>query len=601
MINRSRAGCGKFLHAIRARADPAMVALPPASRGAMNGNLMESRWIFPGDRTARIASSLGRECSVSPFVAGILARNGMDDAAAVEGFLRPRLRTLSDPNLLPDMPAAVARMDLALKRRERIVLYGDYDVDGVSSLAILARLLMAYGGVVECFLPSRMEEGYGLSRSGIERCFEVHRPELLIAVDCGTNSVAEVAEIRRQGVEVIIVDHHEFAGTRPDCVALVNPKRCDDFHYLCSAGLAFKLAHALLKHAPMPDFDLKEMLDIVAMATLADLVPLVGENRILVSSGLRQLAMTRWPGLTALMEVAGVNPPVSGADVGFRLGPRINAAGRLGTAREALELLLSNDSTEAAAIAASLDRQNRERQGVERAVAAEVISWVEEHHDPARHAAIVAGDGDWHDGVLGIVASKVMRRYHRPTLVVGFQPDGAGKGSGRSIEGVSLVEALGRCSDYLDKFGGHEMAAGLTLRREHFEAFREAFLEAAQSMVNEEMLVPRLVLDAEVSLGDIGMDMLEEQESLEPFGMGNPQPLLVMRGVAPASEPRVLKEKHLRIEFNEGRRRVPSIFFDGVSYPLPRPPWDVAFRLERNCYNGRVYPQIQITAIRGSR
>jgi single-stranded-DNA-specific exonuclease len=396
----------------------------------------------------------------------------------------------------------------------------------------------------------------------------------------------------------LIVDHHEFAGTRPDCTALVNPKCGDSFHYLCSAGLAFKLAHALLKHSPLPGFDLKELLDIVAVATLADLVPLVEENRILVRHGLRQLENTRWPGLVALMQVSGVHPPISSSDVGFRLGPRINAAGRVGTARESLELLLTNDPREAATLAASLDAQNRERQSVERQVVRDVESWIEAHCRPDEHASIVAGDRDWHEGVLGIVASRIMRRYHRPTLIVGFQEDGSGKGSGRSIEGLSLVEALGRCARHLDRFGGHEMAAGLTLQENRFEDFRQAFEEAARELLDAEMLTPSVRLDAELDLEDIDFHALEEQSQLEPYGMGNRQPLLLVRGIAPIMEPRVMKEKHLRLCFGGGRRRVNAVFFDGATSPLPRPPWDVAFRLERNEYNGRVEPQMHIVALR---
>jgi len=559
---------------------------------------MQLRWILPGEEVGALPSAVRQEFNLSALAACVLSRNGFVRREEVERFLQPRLSCLSDPFLLPEMGAAVARIDRALRQREKIALYGDYDVDGVSALAILARLLMAYGGEVGTFLPSRSEEGYGLSDIGIERCLEDHAPSLLIAVDCGTNSVAQIAKIRARGIDVIVVDHHEFAGQRPDCVALVNPKCGEDFHYLCSAGLAFKVAHALLKNCPLPGFDLKDYLDMVAVATLADLVPLVDENRVLVRRGLRQLEETRWPGLSALMQVAGVRPPVNSGDVGFRLAPRINAAGRVGTAQAALQLLLTNDPAEAALLATGLDEQNRERQAVERRVVKEVEAWVDGHFDPAKHVSIVAGNSDWHEGVLGIVASRVMRKHHRPTLVVGFQEDGSGKGSGRSIEGLSLVEALSRCSGMLLGFGGHEMAAGLTLHRDRFEEFRTAFEAAARELLDEEMLIPCLRLDAELPLEDVGFETLEEQSLLEPYGMGNRQPLLLVRGVVPMAEPRIMKEKHLRITFASGRRRVQSVFFDGALEELPRPPWDVAFRLERNEYNGRVEPQMQIVAIR---
>ena len=561
---------------------------------------MTRRWILPPRPDAGLVRDLAGELGVPTFVAHLLAAAGLSGGEAAHGFLHPRLRTLSDPNLLPAMPAAVARLDAALRANQRIVLYGDYDVDGVASLALLHRLLAAYGARVECFLPLRAEEGYGLSAAGLERCIERHAPDLLVAVDCGTNSVAEIAAMRARGIDVIVLDHHEPGPTLPACAAAVNPKLGDGaFAYLCSVGVVFKVAHALLKASPLPGFDLREMLDLVALATLCDLVPLTGENRILVRAGLEQMGRTRWPGLAALLAVAGVTPPVRAGDVGFRLGPRINAAGRLGTAQAALALLLTNDPAEAARLAAELDAQNRERQAVERAVALEVERWVEAHFDATRHASIVAGARDWHQGVLGIVASRVSRRHHRPALIVGFDEAGQGKGSGRSIEGLSLVDALRLCEPHLGNFGGHEMAAGLHVHEDVFADFRDAFEAATRRLVTEDMLVPRLCLDAEIDLGEFGEDLLEAQSRLEPFGNGNRQPLLLARRVTPAAEPRVLKEKHLRIPF-AGARRMPvsAIFFNGAEQPLPPPPWDVAFHLERNAWNGRVEPQMQIVAIR---
>jgi len=563
---------------------------------------MQCRWILPSRADSALTRALEHGLGVPEFVAELIASRGFTTAEDGKAFLQPRLRTLSDPNLLPGMPAAVARLDEALRAKQRIVLYGDYDVDGVASLALLHRVLAAYGGQVECFLPMRAEEGYGLSNSGIERCVELHDPQLLVAVDCGTNSTAEIAALRARGIDVIVLDHHEPDADLPDCAALVNPKLGDGaFAYLCSVGVVFKVAHALLKASPLPGFELRGLLDLVALATVCDLVPLVGENRILVRAGLEQMARTRWPGLAALLAVSGVTPPIRASDVGFRLGPRINAAGRLGTAQAALQLLLTNDPAEAARLAADLDLQNRERQTVERAVVLEVEAWVEAHFDATRHATIVAGARDWHQGVLGIVASRISRRHHRPALIIGFDETGQGKGSGRSIEGLSLVEALRRCEAHLGNFGGHEMAAGLNVHEDAFAEFRAAFETAARALLTDEMLVPSLRLDAEVPLESFGFDLLEAQQMLEPFGNGNRQPLLFARAITPTAEPRVLKEKHLRLAFAGGRRQpVSAIFFNGAEQPLPRPPWDVAFHLERNEYNGRVEAQMQVVAIRSA-
>jgi single-stranded-DNA-specific exonuclease len=561
---------------------------------------MQRRWIFPSEDGDLAARRLSRELSVPEFLARVLLRNGFSDCDLATTFLEPRLRRLEDPFTLPEMRQAVERIRHAIQTGEGIVLYGDYDVDGVASLALLQRLLTAVGAKVNCFLPLRAEEGYGLSASGVERCFEEHSPKLLIAVDCGTNSMWEVANIRKRGADVIILDHHEISGERPNCTALVNPKAGATFHYLCSAGVAFKLVHALLKQSPDPQIDLKDYLDIIALATLADLVPLVGENRIFVHRGLQQMARTRWPGIAALMAVANVRPPLRGSDIGFRLGPRINASGRLGTAIESLRLLLCDDTREARSLAESLDRQNRARQNVERALITEVEQWVQQYYDASNHASIVAGRPEWHHGVLGIVAARIMRQYHRPTLLVGFSEGGLGKGSGRSIEGVSLVEALRQCACHLEKFGGHEMAAGVTVHQDRFEDFRRAFEITTRERVNDEILTPKLRLDAELPVEDVSLALIEQQELLEPYGMGNSQPLFATRMVTPAATPRVLKDNHLRLDFRAGRRLVQAIYFHGAERELPRPPWDVAFTVERNEFNGRLEAQMQIVGIRSA-
>jgi single-stranded-DNA-specific exonuclease len=559
---------------------------------------MQRQWIFPSMDGNEAVSRLSNEVSVPIFLARVLMRNGLGDFNAATSFLEPRLRQLQDPFLIPEMEAAVARIRRAIECREGIVLYGDYDVDGVASLALLQRILTAMGARVSCFLPLRAEDGYGLSPSGVERCFAQYSPELLIAVDCGTNSAREVAVIHQRGADVIVLDHHEVSSERPDCVALVNPKTDGQFHYLCSAGVAFKVAHALLKRWPNPGIDLKDYLDIVALATLADLVPLVGENRILVHRGLQQMARTRWPGLAALMTISNVRAPLRGNDIGFRLGPRINASGRLGTALESLRLLLCDDIREATQVADSLDRQNRARQTVERDLILEVEQWIEEYYDATSHASIVAGRREWHHGVLGIVAARIMRKHHRPTLLVGFDESGLGKGSGRSIEGLSLVDALRQCASHLEKFGGHEMAAGVTVHQDRFEEFRQAFEISTRARVNDDILTPKLRLDAELPMEDISLSLLEMQEMLEPYGMGNSQPVFAARRVTPTSVPRVLRERHLRLEFRAGRRFIHAIYFRGAEETLPTPPWDVAFTLERNEFNGRIDAQMQVVSVR---
>ncbi len=537
----------------------------------------------------------------SACISRLLQGRGLTTSEEATEFLRPRLNRLSDPFLLPQMRAAVDRILLALTNRERIVLYGDYDVDGVTSLALLFEILSAYGATPALFLPSRMEEGYGLSREGIERCWQLHQPQLLIAVDCGTSSCAEIAEIGARGADVIVLDHHEPKAERPNCVALVNPKAAGDgaFSYLCSVGIVFKLGHALLKTSPLEGFDLRRRLDLVALGTVADIVPLQGENRILVHHGAREIAQGRLVGLSKLMEVAAVRPPIVSEHIGFRLGPRLNAAGRLTSAEKALRLLLSADESESAALAAELDAQNRERQTLEREIVRAAEACIAERNLETG-AAIVLGERGWHPGVLGIVASRIARKYHRPTLIVGFDGAGLGKGSGRSIPGLSLVVALGRCSEWLEKFGGHEMAAGLTMREENLPVFARAFEAVCRELLSAEDLEPRLQLDHELTLAELNWDLLRWHELLQPFGNGNPQPLFLARAVEPVVTPRVLKEKHLVLRLRQNGRHQRAIYFGGAENPLPAPPWDIAFRIGADEYQGEVRLQMQVEAIRAA-
>ncbi len=559
-------------------------------------------WIEPGpcDRTVsrRLATGLG----VPPPLAEVMVRRGLGSGEDAARFLDPKLGTLAAPELVGGVADAVKELDAALRLKRRVVLYGDYDVDGVASLALLSRILTAMGGNPACFLPSRVDEGYGLGAAGVERCCREQAPEVLVAVDCGTNSVREIAGLVERGIRVLVLDHHEPTSGPPAGAVVVNPKLDrGPWDYLCGAGVVFKVVHALLKHSPHPSLDLREYLDLVAVATVADMVPLVGENRILVRHGLAQLTRSRWPGLRALMESASVRGTPRGSDIGFRIGPRINASGRLGTALDSLRLLLTDDPPEAGRIASRLELQNRQRQAVERSVAGEAEQWISQNHDPARDASIVAGARDWHQGVLGIVAARVMRRHHRPTLVVGFDGDGLGRGSGRSAGGFSLVDALDRCAGLLEAYGGHELAAGLSIREDRFEEFRDAFERVARQFAPDESLfVPRLHLDAEIALELVDNRFLDAQDRMEPFGNGNAQPVFLARSLTPSGAPRVLKDKHLRFEFSSGRHALPAIFFNGTEHPLPRPPWDLALRIERNTYRGRDEPQIHVVSIRST-
>jgi single-stranded-DNA-specific exonuclease len=559
-----------------------------------------SRWILPPREELNGSAISWSEICASKCIARLLLRKGFTRAEEVDAFLRPRLSSLGDPFLLPQMEAAVSRILTALERHERIVIFGDYDVDGVTSLALFDEMLRAYGGAPELFLPLRMEEGYGLSRESVERCLEQHRPQLLIAVDCGTSSCQEIVDLTRRGVDVIVLDHHELKSELPPCVAIVNPKTANcGFEYLCSVGVVFKLCHALLKVRPLPHFDLKSQLDLVALGTVADIVPLRGENRVFAQRGTLKIPSSTRPGLRKLVEVSGVRAPILAEDIGYRLGPRLNAAGRLSTAERSLRLLLTRDEAEAAMLADFLNQQNRQRQQVEKEIVAAAQEKIDKEYDAAKHAAIVLSERGWHPGVLGIVASRIARKYHRPAIVMSIDENGMGIGSGRSIAGLNLVAALQQCSGRLQKFGGHEMAAGLTVRKEDLDQFAQDFREAARVLLSQADLQPRLRLDHELALAEIDLNLLRWHELLQPFGEGNPQPLFLAREVHPVAPPRLINDKHLGLYIGQRNYRRRAVYFNGAEAPLPTPPWDVAFRIRPDNFGGgETLVQVQVEALR---
>ncbi len=564
--------------------------------------LPATRWILRpvADEAMRRVEAY-RGPVLSPLVMRLIAQRDPGSAEAVERYLNPKLRELSDPFHLPNMEAAVDRIFQAVDRKERVMLYGDYDVDGVSSLTLLRTILSAYGLETRCFLPLRMEEGYGVSREGLERCLSAGTVDLLVAVDCGTSSRAESEWLLSQGIEMVVLDHHEPDPERLPPCPVVNPKLADTFHYLCSAGVVFKLGHAMGKRRRVEGFELRDHLDLVALATVADIVPLVDENRMFVRKGLQIMECSRREGLRALIEVAGVKPPLDSMDLGFRLGPRLNAAGRLDTAQTALDLLLAATREEARALAQSLDGHNRERQNVEHSMqqeAQEMALRLTADTDPR---GLVLASREWHPGVVGIVAARLMRKFHRPVFVIAIDPDGNGKGSGRSVEGVSLIEAIEDCRDLLLAGGGHEAAAGLTVREENIPAFRERFAESVVRQLAGGTLEPKLYVDAETRLSELTLDFLSSYELLQPFGQGNPRPLFMVRGVQPVNEPRLLRERHWKFEFYQDGTMKSGVWFNGAHDHLPPPPWDVAFYVDRNTWRGETTVQLLVQDMRTSR
>ena len=485
------------------------------------------------------AARLAQALSLHPLAARVLASRGLAEPERAERFLAGRLADLPDPFLMRGMEAAVSRLVRALDSGERIACYGDYDVDGVTSTVLLAGFLRAAGGDVVTYTPHRLVEGYGLNAGAVGR-LAAQGVRLIVTLDCGITSVAEVQEAARRGVDVVVVDHHTVPVELPAAAAILNPNQpgCGyPSKHLAAVGVTFCLAMALRRRLrelgrwteARPEPNLRQALDLVALGTVADVVPLVEVNRILVRWGLEELAKSRRPGIRALKRVAGVaeGQPVSAGQVGFRLAPRINAAGRLDDAGRGVRLLLGDDPAGAAALAEELDRENRSRQEIERHILEEALADAAGMVARGARGLVLSRDG-WHPGVIGIVASRVVERYHRPAVLVGVA-DGVGKGSGRSIEGFHLYDALDACRSHLARFGGHRHAAGVTLEPAALPSFREAFERYAGERLLEEDLVPRCRIEGWVAAGDLGERAAEDLQRLAPFGAGHAEPLFGLR------------------------------------------------------------------------
>jgi len=548
----------------------------------------------PPAAQAELVGALG----ISELTAAVLVRRGYSEPAVARRFLDGE-QPLHDPLLLGDMEAACAQIRMAVEERRRICVHGDYDVDGIAATALAVLLLRELGADVAWHLPSRFDEGYGVRSGTLARLAE-DGCDLVLTVDCGITAVAEVAEARERGLDVVVTDHHRPGETLPDCPVVATRPSVYPFPELCGTGVVYKLGQALFG---VDSEILRRHLDLVALATVADVVPLVDENRSLAITGLRALARTGKPGLRALMDAAGVDAAtVDAGAVGFRLAPRLNAAGRLGHPREALELLLTQDEAEARRLADSLEELNRERQAVEarilRDAVAQVEAWPSEQR--ARRAYAVAG-ADWHEGVIGIVASRLVERYHRPVVLIAGT-EGDWKGSGRSIPAFDLHAALGACSDFLGRWGGHRAAAGLSIPEVNVEPFAEAFADHAAAVLSAEELEPVTSVDAVVARdAQLSLGLCAELARLAPFGLGNPAPTLLAPGCGLADLATVGDGKHLRFRIRrEGRDGGSAIAFgqgsrlDSLRADVP---YDVAFRLEENRWNGTVAPQLVVRRV----
>lgn len=576
---------------------------------------MKFRWsVLPAQPL--LAGQLASRLGITPILAQCLLNRDLSDAVTVERFLQPRLKQLADPFLLPNMVTAVERLFRARSTNELVLIFGDYDVDGITSTALLLEVLTRLGWRVQHYLPHRLDEGYGLSQQAVENCLKKVQPGVMLAVDCGSTTVDSITLLQGRGVDVIVLDHHQVSSPAPPALALVNPRfssvtencggqKATDkgslFDELCSAGLAFKLAHALVKRGRLEglsganDFDLRPLLDLVAVGTIADLVPLREENRILVAAGLQRLNTTTRPGMIALKQVAQCPERLTAFEVGYQLAPRLNAAGRLETAEEALRLLLAKDKDEARALALRLDATNRERKAIERGVAEEAMAAVHSRFKPQEDFVIVEGQNQWHIGVVGIVASRVVQQFYRPAIIVGG--NGAEwRGSGRSISGFDMASALRECGELLIRHGGHAMAAGVAVTRDKIDALRIRLNEVARRRLRPDDLQPRLRLDAEVGLGEITFACLEQLSHLAPAGQGNPPVRFFSRNV---SHQRPLQKmgaqkQHVRFWLTDGQATHQAIWWGAGNEPLPVGRFDVAFIPQLNQFNQSCSIQLKV-------
>jgi single-stranded-DNA-specific exonuclease len=545
-------------------------------------------------------TDLAQTLGVDPLIAQLLLLRGVDSAEKAREFLSARLSSLPDPSLLPDMDIACQRVYQALLNSERISIHGDYDVDGITGCTLLVEVLRALGADVEYHIPLRMKDGYGLSAAALQRSAE-GGCKLAISVDCGVSALVEAELAKELGIDLIITDHHQPPEVLPHCLALINPhlpRNRFPWTELSGVGVAFFLLVGLRRCLRDHDYfdnrsepDLRHSLDLVALGTIADIVPLGGVNRILVRTGLELLENSNRPGISALKKVADVKKVTSGT-VGFRLAPRLNAAGRLEDATLGVQLLLGTEGEDTTALAGMLDEFNHDRQKIEQQTLDQALAMLETEEDD-RYTIVLACE-DWHSGVIGIVASRLVERYNRPTVLIALENGKPGKGSARSISGFHLFNAFSACADHFCGFGGHAMAAGLSIEVDNISAFRDQFEQEARKQLGQDDLIPVSHHDGEIYLDQLSLPLLNQIDQINPFGMGNPQPAFVSRGCH-VYNPRILVEKHLKFEVEQSGKRLDCIAFgQAEQFDRLNGSIDILYRPGINEWRGNKTLQLQI-------
>ena len=543
---------------------------------------------------------ISKEFNISKLVASILTNKGLESKEEIEKFLNPTRKDFYDPYLLPDMNIAVNRIINAIEKKEKMIIYGDYDVDGITSITVLKKFLLERGAVVDDYIPNRLDEGYGLNKDAIKKIAE-EKYTLMITVDCGISGIEEVDYANSLGIETIITDHHEQAEILPNALAVVDAKRKDNkypFNQLAGVGVVFKLIQAIGGRLNLEEKEYLKYLDLVCVGTISDIVPLVDENRVIAKLGLKLVEVTKNIGLRTLLNSMGYQK-IDSTCVSFGIAPRINACGRMGHQEEALNLFLTEDIQEAEIITKKLNEYNRQRQEKERKIFEEALEMIKEEGDN-KSCIILAGE-NWHHGVIGIVSSKVTEMYFKPSILICMEGD-IGKGSGRSIPGFDLHEALTKCNDHIDRFGGHSMAIGISVKKDEFPKFKEQFEEYANNS-NIDGITPVIYIDKEILLKNISRESIKELELLEPFGEANKMPLFLYKNLKIQSIRALSDGKHLKLTLKDDNCMIDAIGFNmGAlsSEYLIGNKVDVVGTLEINSFNNMHSIQINLKDIRKS-
>jgi len=569
-----------------------------------SGRSVAQQWVLAVDAPEALVNQIASEINLPKLVVRILIGRKLDTVEKIRTFINPRLEDLSDPFILKGMTEAVERVSAALRENEKIMIYGDYDVDGITATALLFLVLNRLGGQVDYYLPNRLTEGYGLTEEGILEA-KKRGVSLIISVDTGITAVEEVKFARSLEIDCLITDHHETGDRLPEAVAIVNPKQYDchyDLAELSGVGVAFILAQALYRKLGQDITELDEHLALVALGTSADIVPLLGENRTLTKFGFQQIARTTKPGLKSLAFVSGLmGKEIGTGQVVFVLAPRINAIGRLGDATQAIKLLTTKDEQLASRIARELDAENKRRKSIDEATLKEAIAQIETVCDLENDKAIILSSEGWHLGVIGIVASRIVERYHLPTVLVAID-HGEGKGSARSIPGFHLCEALKLCESTLIRYGGHKYAAGLTIKPENIEEFRRKMIEVSSWMLSDDDLTSKMFIDAEIELDQITPEFLDTLELFSPFGPMNMRPTFFTRNLEVVGQPYHVGRNHLKMKVRKGDYVFDVIGFDfgDMVRPLATRSGtiDMAYAIEYNHWNGVTRMQLRVKDIK---